>query len=477
MGSSTKPPSRTERYLQQAALMESFPALLLVRTHWSMRAAAKYTFIFLILSIVAMVFVPWQQTSKGFGRVVSIDPQQRPQSVTASAKGVIANIREGLREGDFVLKGDVLLEIEPLARDAPQLIENQIKELETKLQIGASKRLIAQQAVDLQKLAGQGQLDAAKEAIEAAKAKVEQAKDKVQGYEATVDRSKADYDRTAQLLLDGLKSQKEFIKEKENYLKAVAMFEEGENAVIEAMKARAEKEQDYFSKTKEVEVKNRDVEQKLQEVLSEITTTSKELSETRQKLSEYGNRLVITSPIDGYVHELLTFSGSAVVKEGDVLLTIVPKTQELAVELMIRGNDVPLLNLGDEVRLQFEGYPAIQFIGWPSAARGTFGGRIAVINPVDDGQGNFRILVTPAKNQNGTMDEEDWPDIRYLRQGVLANGWVLLSKDGKLSRVPLGFEIWRQLNGFPPIASSKKPGEGSGEKSSKEKPEKVKLPK
>ena len=32
-----------------------------------------------------------------------------------------------------------------------------------------------------------------------------------------------------------------------------------------------------------------------------------------------------------------------------------------------------------------------------------------------------------------------------MRQGVRANGWVMLS------RVRLGYEIWRQLNGFPPV--------------------------
>ncbi|MFN9968883.1 MAG: transporter, partial [Phycisphaerae bacterium] len=41
-------------------------------------------------------------------------------------------------------------------------------------------------------------------------------------------------------------------------------------------------------------------------------------------------------------------------------------------------------------------------------------------------------------------EEQRWPSERYLRQGVRANGWVLLDQ------VPLWFEAWRQLNGFPP---------------------------
>jgi hypothetical protein len=93
------------------------------------------------------------------------------------------------------------------------------------------------------------------------------------------------------------------------------------------------------------------------------------------------------------------------------------------------------------VRIQFEGWPAVQFAGWPSVAVGTFGGRVAFVDSADDGRGDFRIVVLP--------DPEDgpWPAASYLRQGVLAKGWVLLNQ------VSLGFEIWRQFNGFPPTTS------------------------
>jgi hypothetical protein len=97
------------------------------------------------------------------------------------------------------------------------------------------------------------------------------------------------------------------------------------------------------------------------------------------------------------------------------------------------------------VRVQFEGWPAIQFIGWPSVARGTFGGEVVLIDPTDDGTGRFRVLVAPKPDvvDDGT-EVVEWPGTRWLRQGVQVNGWVLLQ------RVPLWFEIWRQLNGFPP---------------------------
>ena len=107
-----------------------------------------------------------------------------------------------------------------------------------------------------------------------------------------------------------------------------------------------------------------------------------------------------------------------------------------------------LVEAGRHVRLQFEGWPAVQFVGWPSVAVGTFGGTVAFVDAQGDSQGRFRMVVVPDESS------EPWPEARYLRQGVRANGWVLLDQ------VRMGYEIWRQLNGFPPSVREK-PGSKS----------------
>jgi hypothetical protein len=137
------------------------------------------------------------------------------------------------------------------------------------------------------------------------------------------------------------------------------------------------------------------------------------------------------------------------VKQGDSLLTIVPEASQKAVELNVNGNDMPLVQIGQEVRLQFEGWPAVQFAGWPSVAIGTFSGTVSTVDATDNGKGEFRILIVPNEV------EQEWPSDRYLRQGVRANGWVLLNK------VTLGREIWRQLNGFPVVVAEKEPKKSS----------------
>ncbi len=116
---------------------------------------------------------------------------------------------------------------------------------------------------------------------------------------------------------------------------------------------------------------------------------------------------------------------------------VAPEQVERAVELLIDGRDVPLLRPGRPVRLEFEGWPAIQFSGWPSVAYGFFDGRIRTIDPNANAQGLFRILVEPMPGKPA------WPERRFVRLGGKVQGWV------QGETVTVGYELWRQLNDFP----------------------------
>jgi multidrug resistance efflux pump len=147
--------------------------------------------------------------------------------------------------------------------------------------------------------------------------------------------------------------------------------------------------------------------------------------------------LEVRAPRDGMLTDVRAREGSAFVKPGQILAVVVPRSDVRAVEMYISGNDAPLVVPGQKVRLQFEGWPAIQFGGWPKAAVGTFSGEVAFVDARATSRGRFRTLVLPGENAQ-------WPSAEVLRQGNRVNGWILLG------RVPLGYELWRQLNGFPP---------------------------
>lgn len=437
---------------------DEFPALQMVRTGRFIKQCGRLTFVALVLTIVAMAFVPWRQTAPGVGMVVALDPQERPQPVRSPSKGVISHVKAGLREGSFVAKGELVLRLTPFASQGVSQLDTQIVAMESKEAAAMSSLDVAKQAATLQKSSGENLAKALKQELEVAREKWEQSKNEVTSLEAALDDKRNQLRIAEEVAERGLVSKEELYSKRQAVESAKAYVLKAENAVQEVYAALLAKEDEIESKRQEIDIKNRNANQKVLEVMQKINTIEKEILDLRNKRNEL-DRLEIHAPRAGRIQQWFGLEGSDTVKEGDQLFVIVPETDELAVEMKISGNDMPLVKEGDRVRLQFEGWPAVQFVGWPSVAVGTFGGKVNRVFPTDDGRGNFRVVVTP---DNHFAREDGWPDQQFLRQGVRANGWVLLR------RVPLGKEIWRQLNGFPPSVSQSEP---------KEKTPKVNLPK
>lgn len=184
----------------------------------------------------------------------------------------------------------------------------------------------------------------------------------------------------------------------------------------------------------------RDYEQAKIQYKSYLALESKALAELNQSQVRLARQdtQILRAPRDGIIVNIIAGDIATTVKEGQPVADFVPSNVVLAAEIFIDGLDVPLLTEGRKVRLMFEGWPAVQFSGWPSTAVGTFGGVVQVIDPAVSLNGRFRVMVTP------DPDDEPWPSDRFLRLGAQARGWV------QLDTVSVGFELWRQLNNFPP---------------------------
>jgi len=148
---------------------------------------------------------------------------------------------------------------------------------------------------------------------------------------------------------------------------------------------------------------------------------------------------IVRAPRDGFIQSLNAGDAATYINAGDVLATFVPDGAERVVEIFIDGRDVALVKRGDKARIMFEGWPAVQFSGWPSVAVGTFGGVVVAVDASAQPNGRFRVLIAEDKS-----DPHPWPEERFVRFGAKAQAWVLLET------VPVGYEIWRQLNNFPP---------------------------
>lgn len=431
-----------------------FPSLRDARSPRAVKRIAVMLGASLLALPIALAFVPWQQTVKGTGRVVNFDPLGRPQRIEASVSGVVRDV--WVVEGSKVKEGDKLLQI--VDNDPRQLERLNQQEKAAQDKVEAAKRIIdAQREVvvaltEAKQLAIAGANDQLKLAID----KVQAAAKSVDANLATLEQTDKMLKRQRQLQAQGLTSAQNVENAELSYNKANADLEKGKADWSGARNDESSKRQYVGVVSKEADSKIQAANASLNKGISDQAAAESDLAKISIEVARQRAQTV-TAPRNGTVQRLLANQGGEQVKVGDPLLVFVPELTDNAaissdsnrpshaVELLVDGNDFPLIEVGRKVRLQFEGWPAVQFTGWPSVAYGTFGGTVAVMDPSDTGGNKFRLIVLPDGN------DRDWPSDQFLRQGVRTNGWVLLNQ------VKLGFELWRQFNGFPPVVNTKEP--------------------
>jgi multidrug efflux pump subunit AcrA (membrane-fusion protein) len=175
---------------------------------------------------------------------------------------------------------------------------------------------------------------------------------------------------------------------------------------------------------------------KVADYAAKLASSRAEINKIDSNLRRQSEQTIL-APRDGRIMRVTSIDTATIVKQGDVLATFVPEHSRRVVELYVDGRDVPLITVGRRVRLEFEGWPAIQFSGWPSVAKGFFDGQVAAMDQNASANGLFRILVAQSP------DRDAWPDERSVRLGAKVRGWV------QMNTVPIWFELWRVLNDFP----------------------------
>ncbi|OUS10253.1 biotin attachment protein [Nonlabens dokdonensis] len=390
-----------------------------------------------------LLFFPWTQNINGKGFVTTLTPAQRPLTLQSPIAGQIEEWY--VREGDRVMKGDTILRISEVKSEYfdPNIVAR------TGQQIDAKSASVESYREKIRALDGQiGALNRERELkLDQARNKYKQAEMKIiQDSTALVAAindqliAQKQYERTVSLEKDGIKSPVEV--ENKN-LKAQS-----------TLAKRAEKEQKLLQSKNELinaEIElNRIIQEyaeKIQKARSDqFTAQSSQLGveaevsklETDRTNYQIRNDLYfVTAPQDGYLNKAIKAGKGETFKDGEPLINIMPLNYDLAVETFVDPIDLPLMHVGEKVRVQFDGWPAIIFSGWPNASYGTYGAEvIAVETFITEEKGKYRILLAP--------DEEDnkWPEA--LRPGSGAYTIALLED------VPIWYEIWRKLNGFPP---------------------------
>ena len=426
----TTEPLTSDDVERELSRLRLYSPAMLNSTH--SHRAFFYWLLGLFLVALLALFLPWQQNIQGTGVVTALRPQDRPQTLPAAIDGQIQQWY--VREGQFVRRGDLIARISEVKEEYldPQVVRRTAEQRDAKAASNANKRLAAD-ALGSQMAALERGL-----VLE-----LEQTRNQIRQYEADVRAAQADsafaenqLERRRAVFDSGLVSLNDFQATQLKFQKAAADLAAKRaglaNARVELSAVEAEYEKEIVK-----------VQADRAKTLADANDGAAEVAKLDSKVAslEVRHRFYeIRAPQDGYVIQAQRAGLGETIKAGDPIVTVQPAEPQQAVELFVKANDVPLIRQGDAVRLQFDGWPALQFAGWPSVSVGTFGGRVAVLDRVSSRDGQFRVLVTPDPG------DEPWP--AQVRMGSGVYGWTMLRE------VPVWFEVWRQLNGFPPSVAA-----------------------
>lgn len=393
--------------------------------------------------LILSMFLPWTQNVKSQGNITTLKPEHRPQKINSIISGRIE--KWYVNEGVHVKKGDTIVYISEVKTEYmdPELVRR------TEVQLSAKK---AKANSYERKVVALGNYVGALN--NEYKIKSQQVKNKIQQYKnkVTIDSTnqiiaKKNYDisltrlkRSDSLLVKGIISMKDM---ETSQLK----FQEKENKLVSTTNKLMISRNDLLNAQLEASNVFNKYNGKINKGESDRTSAESMLYETQAVVSKLENQLenykirngyyYITAPKDGYIVKAYKPGKGEIVKEGMPIVELMPINVEMAVELYVAPVDLPLMKIGERVRLTFDGWPALVFSGWPTTSFGTFGGEVYAIDKViTKNKKLYRVIVVP--------DKLDIPWPKQLKVGTGSNGIFLLND------VPVWYEIWRQINGFPP---------------------------
>lgn len=410
--------------------------------HIHKKSRVKRWFLFIFLGGIIVLFLPWTQNIKVIGNVSTLYQDQRPQQLNSPIPGRI--IKWYVKNGDDVKKGDTLLQLSEVKDDYldPLLMKR------TEQQVDAKKGLQKYYEAKVGTTNNQMQaLNSGRELkLSQLRVKISQLNHKMTGEEAELAaannelRMTADqYERQKKMYDEGLVSLTQFQQRSVSYQNALAKKTATENKL-------AQTRQEIVNVNIEQNATIQDYNEKLSKTegdrfqsMGQIEGSGGDIAKLENQVANYKARqglyFVIASQ-DGQVVQINKAGIGEILKDGESIGVIVPEKVDYAVEVFIKPVDLPLVKEGQRVMCIFDGFPAIVFSGWPNSSYGTFAGKVIAIENNISTNGMFKALVIQDKN------EKQWPP--KIKMGTGVQGIAILND------VPIWYELWRNINGFPP---------------------------
>jgi multidrug efflux pump subunit AcrA (membrane-fusion protein) len=391
---------------------------------------------------ILVLFLPWTQNIRNNGRITALRPDQRPTTIQSVIDGRIE--RWYVQEGDYVNIGDTILFLSDIKDEffdplLAQRVMGQIDNNRSMVRAMRDKIIALENQTKALTRNNVLRMEQARVRLQQTQLKVEADSMALNAARINFEVATVQFERMKTLFDEGLRSLTEFETRK-------LQFEREQASLVSLQNVFFNTKNDLINAKMEIEAIDNDFRERLAKIESDRQSVESSLFSTEASIIQMENRLAnisvrqgmyyLTAPQSGYITRALRAGIGENIKEGTEIVSIMPSDAALAVEMFVRPLDFPLLKIDTKVMFIFDGWPAIVFSGWPQLSNGTFSGRIYAIDNFTSDNGMYRVLVIP--------DAEDvpWPDA--LRVGSGAKGFTLL-KD-----VPVWYELWRQLNGFPP---------------------------
>lgn len=392
--------------------------------------------------VFIILFMPWTQNIRGSGAVTTLKPNQRPQTIHTIIGGRIE--KWYVQEGDLVKKGDTIVFISEVKDDYfdPNLVQNTKNQVEAKkmaLESYGGKVVALDKQIQSLQTERNLKLKQAENKIKQSRLKVQSDSMELEAVKTQLKIAQTQFNRSLQLNKEGLKPMTDLEEKKLKLQECEAKILTQENKFISAQNELINSQVELNRIMAEYSEKQSKAKSEQYTALSTQYDTEAQVNKLENQYQNYRIRnglYYITAPQDGYVNRAIQSGIGETVKEGTSIVSIMPANYDIAVETYVEPIDLPLIQKGEKVRVWFDGWPTIIFSGWPDMSYGTFGGRVVAIENFISENGKYRVLIAPDQK------EPAWP--KQLSIGSGAETIALLNT------VPVWYEVWRTLNGFPP---------------------------
>nr|WP_321235333.1 biotin/lipoyl-binding protein [uncultured Psychroserpens sp.] len=394
------------------------------------------------ITVIIIMFLPWTQNINSRGNVTTLTPDQRPQTIQSPIPGRIEEWF--VREGDYVKKGDTILFISEIKNEYfdPNLVNRtgqQIKAKEASVTSYSSKIDALNNQIGALGREQKLKSEQAENKLLQAKLKVKSDSIDLEAVKINLGIAERQIGATQKLYEEGLKSLTQLEEKRSKFQEAQAKLISQENKYLASknnvINARVEINRiqaTYIDKISKAQSNKFTAESNQFDAEAQVTKLESDFTNYEMRNDLY----YIKAPQNGYINKAIKGGIGETFKEGERLVGIMPADYDLAVEMYVDPIDLPLVHPNEKVRIQFDGWPAIIFSGWPNVSYGTYGAKVVAIENFISENGKFRVLLAPDDT------DHDWPDAIRVGSGAKA---IALLED-----VPIWFELWRKLNGFPP---------------------------